>query len=158
MQRLLLMFGLVALGVLASGGVAAQDAREGDLSVEVSVQGPARQDHPAKVLVSITNAGEVPVTLPARPDWDAVGGLEIEVASGAAPARRLDPPAHLPSRPTAEAGPSTLVLAPGQTLGIFRPLAPGELFAAKGTYRLTATYRRPGHSPVTSAPVEVVVE
>ena len=158
MQRLLRMVGLTALLLLASPVVVGQDARAGNLRVEVSVQGLVKRDRPAKVLVSITNTGATSLTLPARPDWDAVGGLEIEVVSGGAAARRLDPPAHLPARPSAQAGQSALVLAPGQTVGIFRQLAPGELFPAKGTYRLTATYRRPGLAPITSAPVEVVVE
>jgi hypothetical protein len=150
---------LLTLLCLAPHPAAAQDAREGGLSLEVSIQGPAHRDRPVKVLVSITNPGATPIALPGRPDWDAAGGLELEVVTPGGERRALAAPADMGTRSASGSHPAKpLTLASGQSLGVFRQVAANDIFRAPGTYRLTATYRRPGVTAVVSESVEVNIE
>jgi hypothetical protein len=109
-------------------------------------------------LVSITNTGATPVALPARPDWDAAGGLDLEVVTPTGERRSLGAPADMGTRSAITEKPAKpLVLAPGQSFGLFRQLEAGELFRIAGTYRLMATYRHSGVTTLVSEPVDITI-
>src|SRR5690349_309787 len=129
MQRLFWTFGTAAILLLTAWPdmAIAQDAREANLAIEVSLQGPAKVDRPTKVMVVLTNTGTTPIALPLRPDWDEVGGLEIGVETQGRQARKLDPPDAGPRQVIAPEQ-SKFLLAPGGSFAVFRLFAPGELF------------------------------
>lgn len=163
MSRLVFRCAIVAACAFLLLPLAAYAQAADGLLVEISLQGPARSDTPTKVMVTLTNTGTTPISLPHRPDWDPAGGLEIFVNSSVRQAAghqaaKLPPPANMGSRPTKTDGPTSLKLLPGQSLGFFRLFAPGELFSTPGTYVVSAAYRRAGMTPSLSKKFEVTIK
>ena len=130
----------------------AQDGRDNAVGVGLSIQGTPRPGAPVKLMVSITNVGNAPLKLPARPGWDEAGGLEI-VASEGNKAPRSVVREDSGRKPETRAGHTAMILQPGQSYAVMRSVPFAELAGEGGVANLRAVYRRPGLRDVTSAEV-----
>lgn len=105
------------------------------------------------------NAGSSAVALPARPDWDVEGGLEVQVTRVNGPTITVPVLTRDPMRETLRAsGENTTELEAGHATVYTRTIHPGTLGLAPGQYRLVVRYRPGGVVMATSEPLTLTIE
>jgi hypothetical protein len=148
---------LLALALGSHGNAVAQ-SKTGTLVVEVSQAGKATLAGETQFVVELRNAGLMAVTLPARPGWDAAGGLEMRVTPVGAATSRTVPAQPDPTRDTRLAASRRgVALAAGEALGLYRTVNTREVFGAAGEFDVVVVYRGLAGGEVVSAPVRVRV-
>jgi hypothetical protein len=147
----------VALGLATAAWA---QSKTGPLVLAVSQAGKASLAGETQFVVELRNAGLVAVTLPARPGWDAEGGLEMRVTPVGAVATTARSVPHQPD-PTRNtrlaANRRGLALPSGEALGIYRTVKTNDLFPSTGDYEVVVAYRGLGGGEVVSAPLRVSV-
>lgn len=146
-----------ALALSWTPAVVAQSA--GSLTLDIALEGRNPGTGELHLAVVLGNAGSLAVALPARPDWDVEGGLELLVTRVNGPTFTVPALARDPMRETLRAsGEDTTELEAGHATVYSRTIHPGALELAPGQYRIVVSYRPGGVIMATSEPIMLNIE